>query len=401
MSKNGSEMTHQLDSGVRYAVALVGSRLASGKSAFLLCAGGSASGKTSQVAEKISAAFPGKAVIFSLDNYYKGLLFMQAEWARGNPINYDQPEALDLLLAKEHILCLLRGERVPKFIYDFKTGLRSQEGWIEPAQVLIVEGLFALTDLFMDLESCDLRIFVDIGTHGRFVRRLLRDVERTSWPASDIIKYFAQITEPMHQQYIETSKRNAGIVIDNEYHAKEECRTGLVCQHLKFRKALDSDTLWHLGAERLGSFLQEDTYLNPVGKNLLDSDEMVRIRREGQQRVFSYIGPRDDSGFKKRRKVGPFEISSESVASFNLLYASTLRQIRKTRTLYLLPEGVLVGVDFDALCLEKGQENPLGPITELRFTGHMTDVMIRLIVSRLGLDIEEAILDSYAEIPCT
>ena len=383
--------------GVNYLKEQIHGRLLIGSNVLVRCAGGSASGKTSQVSKKTRRAFFGRSSILSLDNYYKGIVFMQEEWAKANMINYDQPEALDLELARKHIMTLLGGERVPRLIYDFKTGLRAQKGWIEPAEVLIVEGLFALLDEFDNLTESDIRVFVEIGTHGRFVRRLLRDLERTSWVASEIIGYFARITEPMHQEYIEASKAKASVIINNEYRAEEECRSGIVSMHLKFRGALDSDLLWHLGAEQLGSFPQNDIYLSPLGNDISGNGELVRIRTNGFESTFSYIAPKETTGFRKRRKVGPLEISDETAKNFRTIYSNVLRSVQKTRKLYLLHEGVIVAVDLDVILDTNRKRKSLGPFTEIRFAGNVSEEKVHQVIEKLGFKIEDAITDSYAE----
>ena len=65
---------------------------------------------------------------------------------------------------------------------------------------------------------------MDLGTHGRLLRRIFRDVHRTGEFAKDIFNYFTKVVEPKNYQYIEPTKHNADIVISNKYIAFVESR---------------------------------------------------------------------------------------------------------------------------------------------------------------------------------
>src|SRR5258706_7994547 len=60
-------------------------------------AGGSGSGKTSQVAAGIQRAFPdGQVNVLTTDNFYHGARFLQSlSVALGRVVSWDEPEAVD------------------------------------------------------------------------------------------------------------------------------------------------------------------------------------------------------------------------------------------------------------------------------------------------------------------
>ena len=86
----------------------------------ILVAGGTASWKTSRVANKIQETFVDSCVI-SMDNYYRGHTFMNEQKSQWNELNWDQPESLNLELFSEHLSELKSGNTVLAPEYDFKT----------------------------------------------------------------------------------------------------------------------------------------------------------------------------------------------------------------------------------------------------------------------------------------
>jgi uridine kinase len=205
-------------------------------------AGGSASGKTSTVSKKIVEAFGNNAVLVSMDDYYKGKIFKEEETAKGRKINWDQPRALHMDLLEKHLSELKQNKIIKKPIFDFKKGDPSGFEKIVPKKVIVVEGLFALNNLLK--KYGDIKVFVDIGVHGRVMRKLLRDIERTGQTPKDLLKYFSEFVQPMHSKYVQSTKKYADVIIKNEYNPKIESeRTGFHEIQLKFRGALDQEFL--------------------------------------------------------------------------------------------------------------------------------------------------------------
>lgn len=197
---------YDLEAGITRLGELIKERLSQQKGSVIVeVAGGSASGKTSAVAAKLKEMFGEEAMIFSMDDYYRGKTFMEAEEKKGNVLNWDQPEALNLALLKENLSELKNGRPTQKPIYSFKASEPTGTEELQPRRVIIVEGLFALDETVK--REGDVKAFVDIGTHGRILRRLLRDIERTGQRPSDILGYFSEVVEPMHEKYVESTKK--------------------------------------------------------------------------------------------------------------------------------------------------------------------------------------------------
>jgi uridine kinase len=84
---------------------------------------------------------------------------------------------------------------------------------IYPNEIILLEGLFTLTDGLH--EKGDLNIFTYADRATRLKRRILRDQLRTGQTQEQIIEYFLRTVEPMHLKYIESTSLSAHIIIEN------------------------------------------------------------------------------------------------------------------------------------------------------------------------------------------
>lgn len=386
---------YQLEEGVETLVDKIKEKMIKDNDNIVVeIAGGSASGKTSAVASRIEKVFGNEALILSADDYYRGKTFMDSEAQKGNVLNWDQPEALNLELFQEHLAQLKSGQPIEKPIYDMKASETIGTEEVAPKKVIIVEGLFALDEKLKD--QGDIKAFVEIGTHGRIVRRLLRDIKRTEQKPADILKYFSQVVQPMHEKYIENTKKNADLVINNEYSPEVEAeRSGLHEVQLKFEGDLDVEKLRRFGAERLSSIVQTDKYYDPKDRNLIQSGEILRIREEGDRKILTYKGPKIESQFRERPKF-EFDIDTDTEEAFLDIYGDMTKTITKERTLYQL-DGIVFSIDKVSKN-EDGQDINLGSFIEIRSTDkEQNKEKIKSVIQKLGFDINAGIKESYFE----
>jgi uridine kinase len=174
-------------------------------------AGGSGSGKTSVVKKVIQALSSDKVSVLSQDSYY---------WDNGNlsqeereQINFDHPSSIEFSLLVEHIKLLEQGETIPMPIYSYVTCSRSKETIpVEPGEVLIVEGILIYTCPEL-CELMDLKVFVDTGADDRIIRIIQRDVNERGRGLDKSIKHYETYVKPMHEMFIEPTKRLADIII--------------------------------------------------------------------------------------------------------------------------------------------------------------------------------------------
>jgi uridine kinase len=174
-------------------------------------AGGSGSGKTS-VTNAIIEFFKDRSVLMlQQDFYYKDQSHLPFE-DRLNT-NYDHPMAFDNALLMEHINQLLDYKEIEKPIYDYKLHTRSHETVkVEPQDVIILEGILVLEDERLR-DLMDIKLFVDTDADIRILRRMVRDINERGRTVESVIEQYCNVVRPMHNQFIEPSKRYADIII--------------------------------------------------------------------------------------------------------------------------------------------------------------------------------------------
>ncbi|WP_425377229.1 uridine kinase [Spiroplasma endosymbiont of Aleiodes alternator] len=179
-------------------------------------AGGSASGKTT-VAEKIAEACNKKNVIFvQMDNYYHDLSNLKVEERKKT--NFDHPNAIDMKLLIHDLEKLLLGNAIEEPIYDFKINSRSKNTEIiGPGDVIILDGIFALENPIIR-ELSTIKIFVDTDSDTRLLRRIKRDVSFRNRTLDSVLQQYALTVKPMHDAFVEPTKRYADIIIPFDFH---------------------------------------------------------------------------------------------------------------------------------------------------------------------------------------
>ena len=174
-------------------------------------AGGSGSGK-STFAARLREQFPDSVALISCDNYYRAHDDIPLEERR--KLNYDAPEALEFDLMVSHLRALKRGEAVDCPVYDFALHNRSDKILrIDPRPVIIVDGILILSDPALR-ETFDLRIYVEADADERILRRARRDMEVRGRKIDDIMAQYLTTVKPMHEQYVEPSKKHADLILN-------------------------------------------------------------------------------------------------------------------------------------------------------------------------------------------
>ena len=173
-------------------------------------AGGSGSGKTTLV-KNLMAQFGPKITVLSHDNYYKR--HDELTYEQRCELNYDEPGAFDTSLMVYQLEQLRHGQTIQCPVYDFTVHNRSNETLsIQPEQVIIVEGILIFeNEQLRDL--MDIKIFVDADADIRICRRMKRDVNKRGSSLEAVITQYQQTVKPMHEKYVEPSKKYADIVV--------------------------------------------------------------------------------------------------------------------------------------------------------------------------------------------
>jgi uridine kinase len=178
--------------------------------------GGTGSGKTT-VANRILESVSASEVVFiQQDSYYRNLKDLPLDY-RGFA-NFDHPDAIDNELLVSHIRKLKAGEPIELPLYDFRTNSRlSETRRVDPKPIVIVEGILIFVDPTL-LEQMDIKVFVDTPDDIRFIRRLRRDVAERGRTVESVIEQYLATVRPMHQQFVEPSKREADVIIPEGGH---------------------------------------------------------------------------------------------------------------------------------------------------------------------------------------
>lgn len=174
-------------------------------------AGGTGSGKTTVVNKIISSLPAGEVAVIPQDSYYKDLSDMAPEdRAR---VNFDEPASIEWSLLTAHLRSLREGRAVEMPTYSYLTCTRQAETvHVEPRDVVLVEGILVLNDPTLR-RMMDVKVFVDADADERLIRVIARDcIERGRTPQMVIDRY-RDVLKPMHEMYIEPSKRHADLIV--------------------------------------------------------------------------------------------------------------------------------------------------------------------------------------------
>ncbi|MDK3754983.1 uridine kinase [Staphylococcus pseudintermedius] len=174
-------------------------------------AGGSGSGKTS-VTNKIMNNLEGHSVaLIEQDYYYKDQSHLTFE--QRLKTNYDHPFAFDNDLLIQNLKSLQSGQSVEVPTYDYTNHTRSDKTIaFQPKDVIIVEGIFALENEELR-NMMDVKIYVDTDADLRIMRRLVRDTKERGRTMESVIDQYLTVVRPMHNQFIEPTKKFADIII--------------------------------------------------------------------------------------------------------------------------------------------------------------------------------------------
>ena len=175
-------------------------------------AGESASGKTTFI-NTMRDNF--RCSVLSCDDYYRDTSkelkeagSFEALFKMG--INFDIPDAYELEFMKSHISALKSGKRISSPVYNFATCERIPDMQPkEPHDIIFIEGLFALDDIFSDI--LDLKIYVDTDAEVIKERWYKRAKSRGKTDADAKIQFATVKKEAL--RHIVPKKETADIVI--------------------------------------------------------------------------------------------------------------------------------------------------------------------------------------------
>lgn len=192
-------------------------------------AGGTGSGKTTVVKKIVEALPPHFVAVVPLDSYYNDTTGMTDDERKD--INFDHPDAFDWKLLTTQVNDLRNGLSVEQPTYSYLLCNRLPETiHVEPKPVIIIEGIMTLINKKLR-EIMDLKIFVDCDSDERLIRNIERDTIDRGRTVSMVVDRYLKVLKPMHEQFIEPTKRFADLIIPQG--GENAKGIGILCKYIQ------------------------------------------------------------------------------------------------------------------------------------------------------------------------
>lgn len=174
-------------------------------------AGGTGSGKTTVVNKIINSFAAGEVAVIPQDSYYKDSSHIPP--SERSKINFDEPDAIEWTLLERHLDELKAGRSIEMPTYSYLTCTRQPETvHVEPREVVIIEGILVLGQSELR-KKMDVKVFVDADADDRLIRVIARDCIQRGRTPQMVIDRYQDVLKPMHERYIEPSKRYADLIL--------------------------------------------------------------------------------------------------------------------------------------------------------------------------------------------
>jgi adenylate cyclase class IV/CYTH domain-containing protein len=202
--------------------------------------------------------------------------------------DYSKGGAVDQGLLVEHLKALLAEDGAKK--------------------ITIVAGPGALNKGLAEVG--DITAFVDVGIRERLAAEVISDSGKIDWSPFNTLRHVAGEMERASTGNAQSGKESAQIVIRREFDPREES-AGIVTDESRVKykaEGITHDLLRKLGASRIASLKQENSYFVPLERQLAERGEVIRVRLQDDRTVFTHSGPRIEGRGAAKRHVLRFEV---------------------------------------------------------------------------------------------
>lgn len=207
--------------------------------------GGTGSGKTTVVNKLLEILPADHVAILSQDSYYKDNSTIPMEERKH--INFDHPDSIEFDLLYKHINELKNGRSIQKPIYSYITCTRSPETILmQSKEVILLEGILLFSDERIR-NICTVKVFVDAPSDERLLRVIKRDIIERGRKVEDTLDRYIENVRPMHEQFIEPTKRYADIIVPlgGENTVAINILASTIRQKLGLNKNQDINSIFH------------------------------------------------------------------------------------------------------------------------------------------------------------
>ncbi|GLZ45628.1 phosphoribulokinase [Actinomycetospora sp. NBRC 106375] len=173
----------------------------------LAIAGDSAAGKTTMTRGLVEALGPERCVSLCTDDYHR----YDREERKDLPFTALHPDCNHLEIMEQHLQLLATGAPVLKPVYDHTTGELVRPELVEPAEFVIVEGLFPLWSKLS--RACfDVTVFLDPPEEIRRGWKVARDTSKRGYSEEKVLAELER-REPESEAFIRPQRASADLVV--------------------------------------------------------------------------------------------------------------------------------------------------------------------------------------------
>lgn len=177
---------------------------------FIGVCGASGSGK-STLCEELAKKLDTSCLVINQDAYY--IDHPNLSYEDRCRLNYDEPGIFDHDLLLNDIESLMKGEPVVKKAYDFTQHRRADSAeWLQPADVLILEGIHAFYDARL-LKQMFLKLYINVEADICLLRRINRDIKERERSIDSITMQYLSTVKPMYDRYIRNYINDADVIV--------------------------------------------------------------------------------------------------------------------------------------------------------------------------------------------
>jgi uridine kinase len=192
-------------------------------------AGGSASGKTC-LSDKVFRGLGATCCLLAVDCFYKNLT--KEQLLNVGEYNFDHPDAIDFDEVLETVKLLVDRQGVSVPTYDYEICARDGMQQVGPADVIVLEGIFALHDSRLR-DLMDMKIFVHTDDDERLCRRILRDTAERGRSVENVIAQYLKFVKPSYDDIIKPTMKYADLIVPKG--AENKVAVDLIIHNLSTR----------------------------------------------------------------------------------------------------------------------------------------------------------------------